>query len=480
MPEIPRVARTEGKSRHALVTSCGLASVATLCMLFLRMASGATHPLVAPSHRPRPDVFLITIDAMRYDHVSADGYSRLTSPLLDAFSAHSLQFTNAITQAPYTKAAIASVMSGLYPISHKAVTATVPFPETMTGHPTTAAVETDVLASSITTLAESFRASGYRTLGYTANPFLIEAFGFAHGFEVFHFFPGVDFETAAVVIDRALDDVRHAPSSKPVFLWLHLMEPHSPYAPGALTRGMFPPEGRAHPIPAASPPPSWLLAGSPKDLRLYESAYDEEIASVDIAVDRLFRQLAEAERFENSVIVVTADHGEQFLDHGGWEHGDSLYEELVHVPLVMRVPRIAPRRVDDQVQLIDLYPTLLQLAGIPPRPDTSGRSFVDLLAGEHTSAPAFTELPNRAYAVRADGWKCIMFADGHDELYDLHTDPAEHHNVAAAQATRAAALKHLIQQHLVSALKRGETVGDERATVDPAIREQLRSLGYFR
>jgi arylsulfatase A-like enzyme len=416
---------------------------------------------------------------MRYDHVSGDGYSRLTSPLLDAFGARSFRFTNAITQAPYTKAAMASVMSGLYPISHKTVTATVPFPETMTGHPTTAAVETDVLASSVTTLAESFQAGGYLTFGYTANPFLIEAFGFAQGFNVFHFFPGGDFETAAVVIDRAMNDVRQARSSAPLFLWLHLMEPHSPYAPGALTRGMFPPEGRPHLIPAASQPPSWLLAGSPQDLRLYESAYDEEIASVDVAVDRLFRQLAEADRFENAVIVVAADHGEQFLDHGGWEHGDTLYDELVHVPLVIRLPSTAGRRIDDQVQLIDLYPTLLQLAGISSSSETSGRSFTDLLSGTHTSEQAFIELPNRAYAVRADGWKCIMFADGHDELYDLSADPAERHNVADAHATRVDALKHIIERHLVSALERGETVGRERAPVDPAILEQLRSLGYL-
>src|SRR6185369_9003698 len=121
------------------------------------------------------------------------GYEQFTSPAIDSFSRRATRFTTAIAQAPYTKASIASIMTGQYPSSHKTVTASVPFPETMTGHPTTAAIVTDVLPASVTTLAEGLHDAGYRTLGYTANPFLSEAFGFAQGSDLFRFYPGPDF-----------------------------------------------------------------------------------------------------------------------------------------------------------------------------------------------------------------------------------------------------------------------------------------------
>jgi choline-sulfatase len=457
-----------------MALACAAAGGVTLTA-FIAGSTPLANPVLPHS---RPDVILVTIDALRADQVSAYGQPRLTSPMLDAFSAHATLFTNAITQAPFTKAAVASLMSGLYPTSHKAVTATVPFVEAMTGRPTTAAVETDILASSITTLAESFHADGYVTLGYTGNPFLIAPFGFAQGFDQFQFFPGGDFADANVIVDRALRDIARTPS-RPLFLWVHLMEPHSPYAPPTWTQGLFPPTGRPRPIPVTSAPPFWLLKGSPWDLRAYVSRYDEEIAAVDVAVDSLFRGLAEERRLDEAVITVAADHGEEFLDHGGWEHGNTLYDELVHVPLMMRVPHTVMRRVEAQVQMIDLYPTLLQLAGVPPPVGIAGRSFVDLLSGGRESEPAYTELPPRACAVRADGWKYIAFADAHEELYDLRTDPGELHNVAASESRRAATSRRLIDRHIAAALKIGETIGHEHAPVDPRVLEQLRALGYI-
>src|SRR6185295_1061170 len=212
---------------------------ALLCLFAIGAASLialpiTSRPTIEPAPpRERPDVILITVDALRADHLSLYGYAKLTSPVLDEFAGHAAVFTNAITQAPYTKAAIASLMSGLYPTSHQAVTTPIPFPETMTGRVTTAPMATDVLASSITTLAEAFHHEGYRPFGYTANPFLIAAFGFDQGFDHYQFFPGGDFAQATQVTNQALSDVRHA-GARPIFLWLHLMEPHSPYAPPPL------------------------------------------------------------------------------------------------------------------------------------------------------------------------------------------------------------------------------------------------------
>jgi arylsulfatase A-like enzyme len=465
--------------RRRIAQSAVVSSIAIVAASLIGLPTTSRPTIGVAPPRDRPDVILVTVDALRADHLSLYGYGRLTSPVLDGVARHAAVFTSAITQAPYTKAAIASLMSGLYPTSHQAVTTTIPFPETMTGHVTTTLVATDVLAPSITTLAEAFHDQGYLTYGYTANPFLIASFGFGQGFDHYQFFPGGDFAQATQVTNQALSDIRHA-GARPVFLWLHLMEPHSPYAPPPLTRDMFPPEGKAEPIPEDRPPPSWLLQGSPPDLRAYLSRYDEEIAAADIAVCELIRDLAELRPLRSPIVVITADHGEEFLDHGGWEHGRTLHDELIRVPLVVAAPGVEGRRIDAQVQLMDLYPTLLELIGAPVPAAVAGTPFVDVLRGRGGSGPAFSELPNSAYALRSDGWKYIQFADGHMELYNLIADPQERQNVAKSEPSRSMKMARLLDRHLADAIKRGETIQQRTVPIDNGTLEQLRSLGYIR
>ena len=202
-------------------------------------------PVVLGPPQPRPDILLVTIDALRADHLSSSGYDRLTTPAIDAFAQTAVRFTSAIAQAPYTKASVASLMTGLYPSTHKTVTTSVPFPETMTGHPATAPILTDVLPASVTTLAEVLRSAGYRTAGFTANPFLIEAFGFSRGFDRFQFYPGGDFAGGDRLVADAVDAARASDPRQPLFTWVHLMEPHSPYTPPPFTAGMFAVTGAA-------------------------------------------------------------------------------------------------------------------------------------------------------------------------------------------------------------------------------------------
>jgi arylsulfatase A-like enzyme len=460
-----------------LVIGCLVAvGIPSLSLLYVPL--DARHDVQpAPAQRRQPDIVLVTIDALRADHLSGYGYGRLTSPAIDAFSEHAVLFTQAVAQAPYTKASIASLMSGLYPTAHKAVTTTAPFPETMTGHLTTAPITTDVLSSGITTLAEGLRAAGYRTLGFTANPFLIAPFGFAQGFDVFEFFPGQDFAAAARIVDTALTAVQRS-GPMPVFLWLHLMEPHSPYAPPALTSGLFRPVGRPQPIPSTVSIPAWLIEGSPRDLRLYESRYDEEVAAADVAIDVLVRELGDLRDRENTVVVLTADHGEQFLDHGGWEHSDTLYDELIRVPLIIRVPQVRPRIVSSQVQLIDLYPTLLELGRAEAQPGQVGQTLIPVLHGAERSQPAFSEIAGGQYAIRMDGWKLIVWADGRQALFDLRHDSHEQHDVATAEPARVASLRRVLDRYLAAAIVRGRTIEGAGAAVDPRVLQRLRTLGY--
>jgi arylsulfatase A-like enzyme len=441
----------------------------------------ATASTVIQADQPRqPDVVLVTIDALRADHLALSGYPQLTSPLIDTVGRHAVVFTNTITQAPYTKAAIASLMSGLSPTAHKTVTASVPFNETMTGSLTTKPLSTDVLPSDIVTLAEGLKAAGYHTVGFTANPFLIAPFGFAQGFDTFEFLPGGEFAAADRLVQDALDAVQQS-GPAPVFLWLHLMEPHSPYVPPFWTANMFHVDGIPQPIPQGIPIPPWLIPGSPRDLRAYRTNYDDEIAAADVAVDVLLRGFGELRDADNTVTVITADHGEQFLDHGGFEHNDTLYDELIHVPLIIKAPRVNAAIVDTQVELLDLYPTLLTFGRADVPTDHEGRDLGPLLRPGNqskTSRPAYSEIYGVMSSVRADGWKLIRRADGFEQLFDLRRDPAERENLATTDRKQAALLEAQLDAHASAANERGHRITSHAVPVDPETVDRLRALGY--
>jgi arylsulfatase A-like enzyme len=441
-----------------------------------RASSSKVDQLALPTTR-RPDILFVTIDALRADHLSSYGYQQFTSPAIDAFARNAARFSNAIAQAPYTKASIASIMTGQYPSAHKTVTASVPFPETMTGHLTTAPIVTDLLPSSMPTLAEALRAGGYQTLGFTANPFLIEAFGFARGFDRFRFYPGTDFARGERIVFEAVDAARDADGRRPLFMWVHFMEPHSPYTPPPLTAGMFHVEGLPQPIPSQVSIPGWLLPGSPRDLRQYVAAYDDDISAVDAAFDTLLRELRSMRGWRDTIVVLTADHGEQFLDHGGWEHGSNLHDELIRVPLVIQAPSSLPGVIDAQVQLIDLFPTLLEMAGAP-LPATSGRAIEVLWNPKSPSHPAMSEIVGIQSTLREEGFKLIAFPTGQVQLFDLARDPHEKVDVAVANPARVHAMQTALDRMRAEALEAGRDVHAEVVPIDPDVARRLRALGY--
>jgi arylsulfatase A-like enzyme len=458
------------------LTTLGVPAVLVATMAVIDLASTATiDDLPRPPAR-HPDIMLVTIDALRADHLSSYGYQPFTSPVIDAFARRAARFTNAIAQAPYTKASIASIMTGQYPSAHKTVTASVPFPETMTGHLTTAPIATDVLPSSMTTLAEALRAGGYQTFGFTANPFLIEAFGFARGFDRFRFYPGADFAGGERLVADAVDAARESNGRRPLFTWVHLMEPHSPYTPPPLTAGMFRVAGPPQPIPSEVSIPGWLLPGSPRDLRPYLVAYDE-IAAADAAVGTLLREVRSMRGWRDTIVVLTADHGEQFLDHGGWEHGTNLHDELIRVPLVIQAPNAPAGVIDTQVQLIDLFPTLLEIAGAP-LPAAAGRSLEVLWDRTSPAHPAMSEIMGLQSALREERFKLIAFSTGQAQLFDLAHDPHEVVDVAPANPARVDAMRTSLDRKREQAAEAGRGIHTERVPIDPDVARRLRALGY--
>jgi arylsulfatase A-like enzyme len=426
----------------------------------------------------RPDIVLITIDALRADHLGMYGYDRPTSPNLDALAGESAVVRHHIAQAPYTKASMATLLTGRFPSSHKTYTVSASFGEAMTGHVAGDLPVTDVLDSRLWTLPAALKSVGYTTIGLTTNPFLLKEFGFANGFGQYQFLSGKgEFATAREVTREALAKLGQH-DGQPVFLWMHLMEPHSPYAPPAGIRARFPPRRPPQPAPREVIPP-WLDPGGPLDARHYEALYDGEIADVDAALGEFFAVLRRSNRWEQMVVVVTSDHGEEFFDHGGFEHNSTLYDEMLRVPLLIKSPGLHPGMREIQTQSVDLAPTLARAAGAEVPADLAGADLGPVLQGGVASEPvAFAERPGDRYAIRTHEWKLISTLEGHDELYHLSVDPHERDNGLQANPQRATRLREQLNAVLAGAYKAGASVRRDVAPVSQRTLERLKALGY--
>jgi arylsulfatase A-like enzyme len=331
-----------------------------------------------PAIAPGAHVVLITIDALRADHLGSYGYARAVSPKLDAFAATALRFERVYAQAPHSSYSLSSLHTSEY--LHEVVELNRPLPDA--------------------TLARALAAHGYHTAAfYTSGIFHTEgerlaplrdsAFGFK-------LFDHTDRESEQQT-DRVLQEVerikqRGEPSS---LLWVHYFDVHEPYQETTF--------------------------GSAEMDR-----YDSEILHVDREVDRLIREL-DARLDKPVVVAITADHGEEFRDHGGVYHGSTLYDEQVRVPLLLRAPGLEPGKISAPVESIDLAPTLLSIVGAPVPASMRGR---DLRAPPQPAV--FSAVLTKRMALR---WPHKLIADlrfGLYELYDLSRDPDERNNLAGA------------------------------------------------
>jgi arylsulfatase A-like enzyme len=451
----PRQARTARVLRTALVLGCIVGVV--------RSSSGATMRDGGPASRPvhqgdpvahgttraaaaTPNLLVIVIDAQRADHLSSHGYGRPTTPRLDALATRGTRFTTAIAASNRTGTSMASLWTGLLPSRHGVF---------RTG---------DVLADDVTTLAELLRARGYRTGAWCPNPSLDRSFGHAQGWDSYDDDILIDaadgvptwqrWETATTINERALRWIAQDPQT-PFLAWLHYRDVHGPYVPPPPYDRMFPRQGSRLLTDAevAARPPYLTLPGDGNDLLHYVSQYDGDVRYTDERIGELLEALERRGVLERTVVVVTADHGEAFLDHGQWNHDASLYDEEVHVPLLVVRPGDRARVVERVVSGIDLFPTLLALAGAP-LPASDGESLLPLLDGDDARyrrrfAYAESRAPWRAVqrTARDARWKVIVndslvarFFGSPLELYDLAADPDERRSLAATEPDRAAAM----------------------------------------
>jgi choline-sulfatase len=423
--------------------------------LALRMVNVSVAVIAASiticAQQKQPDVFLITIDTLRADHVQCYGNQRVRTPALNRLAADGVRFTQAFTASPITNSSHVTIMTGLLPSHHGVTDFAVP------------------LSAEHATMSVLLRNAGYRTAAFIGAAILDSnklAPGLDHGFDYYDNFPRVPrgksrfgrLERRGMDVVGRAERWLEAHPKGPHFVWIHLYDPHDPYEPPAPYSGMY----RDH-------------------------LYDGEIAYADHALGQFLSYLDRRGWYRPALIVAVGDHGEGLGEHGEETHGIFLYDSTLHVPLIVKLPRGArhsTRRtgeaVEPQVRTTDILPTVLGVAGVPAPNGLDGESLQPLLAGRNgSSRPALgeTDYPLRfgwspLRSLRAEGSKLIEAP--RPEFYDLGSDPGELKNVYEPWSATV--------QKFRAEMSESSTATHERtnpAAVPESTLEELRALGYL-
>lgn len=453
----------------------------------------AAKPAKQDSHTIK-HVILITVDTLRADVLSAYGAAGVATPNIDQLAKDGVLFQNAISAAPWTLPAVASIMTGLPPTVHGAVRGDSDF------------------AKSLKTLAEYMGEANYHTAAIVSNPNLSARPSFSQGFLEYNFFPKWIGGSFGARLLYWLTPALFSPSTDGLtnlaigwlesnrkmdfFLWIHYFDPHDPYAPP----DRFSPE--------ATPPPGmgtnldykkigWAQSTAEKDW--IRSVYQAEVKYVDENIGRFLAALRRLNLYEDSLIVLTSDHGEEFWEHGAHGHGRTLYNELLRVPLVIKLPfSTSTGEVSTIVPTQSMLPTFLDLCGIGfEEVDLPVSSLAHLLqaygqalepnpivsTGTVWRGDPWAERHDDAIAIIVDGLKYIHFPRAErDELYDLAQDPEEQNSIFASSPDHAQRARSTLREYSNQArlLRKLHGIGQEtQASLDEHALQQLRSLGYI-
>jgi arylsulfatase A-like enzyme len=443
-----------------------------------------------PQPRPskRPNLVFIVIDTLRADHCGSYGYPRNTTPNLDALGREGFLFRNAISSAPWTSPSIANMLTSQYPhvlgIRKTASTMDPRFP----------------------LLSEVLREHGYETHGIVSHSMLGPQIGFSRGFDAYDWASSKGAHIRATSPEVSAKAIRFlkAKHNRPFFLFLHYFDPHAnflfheghdfnPSGHGAYTGRLV----SNFPLKKL-----WRIRRelSATDLLYLVSLYDSEIAFTDEHVGRVLEALRQQGLYDNSAIVITADHGEEFMERDWIGHFTTLYQEVLHVPLVMKFPDVKPRTIDLPVGLIDVMPTLLQYLKVPIPETLDGKALNLDPGGAVASRPIFSETftdvrqkfakeeglpPEQPIALKSIvlGRRKLIYDEQTESrnVYDLSTDPKERNNLWAQRSPEDKRLALLLSQwmeYVAKKRQKGPEV-NENELFTPEQREELKSMGYL-
>lgn len=462
----------------------------------------------------KPNILLISIDTLRADHLSCYGHHRATTPHLDRVAEDGQMFTAAYSPAVWTPPAHASMFTGLYPSQH-------------------GVVDEYKLSSTVPTLAEILSNHGYLTCGFSNNSMVGEIVGLHRGHQYFdEVWVGAEYsnvvsrglgflgrklvevagkkdEGARTTTKRALkwlSENVHGPL--PFYVFIHHIDVHNPMKAPRPFRYRYLSRALREKVDMNK---IWQVADNPlicltdglelneDEIEVLRCIYDEELAYVDDQVGQIIRFLKEHHVLDDTLVIITADHGEHFGEHGLYSHVASLYEPVLHIPLIVRYPkRVEPGQQSDRlVQLVDILPTVLELLDIsyPGAVPLHGRSlfgdderpifaewegrvpyFVRNRLGERAHPEDLKLYTTKQNMIREGAHKLIVRADGKRELYNLERDPQERHNLAEQEAQKVEALGRALETWLED--NRTQREG-ELYEISSQARRNLEGLGYI-
>ena len=440
------------------------------------------------------NIVLIVIDTLRWDRLEATRNGVAVMPQLRAYADENWNFTRAISPGSWTKPSMTSMFTSLYPEVHK-----VQF--LVTNSDFDEPLMTDVLGDNVETLAMYMKGHGYNTAAVQASSVLKET-GAEKGFDTYVFKRYPEFK-ANHVTDTALEAL--ADLEPPFFFYVHYLDPHAQYTPPEKYREMF------GPLPEISEQDKELLKRWPnyyKDRVFYEFGlnqerafgdlsssarermrmlYDGEARFIDDEVGRLLK--AFRSRYPKTFTIITADHGEELWEHGSVGHVKTVFDEVVHVPLILGGPGLGASRIDPWVQTLDILPTIAARLGLEARPHWQGRSLLDWAVMDQDGSRAVFSHNRSSYKVIGmDQWAVyrgnFKFGDhvhaGEQYFFDLTTDPGETKGDGTVATERVAEMKALLEAHRASNRSHAfHSEGEHEAHVDNELKELIGALGYL-
>lgn len=443
--------------------SCVLVIICVFCFL-----------VSCKRHDSRSNVILIVVDTLRADHVGCYGYKRETTPNIDRLAEESIVFKQAISAAPWTAPSLACLMTSKSPA--------------VMGY----THDAPKLDQEILTLAEIFKKNRYVSKGIISHVFVSSSFGFDQGFDSYdqENAKGHGHVSSLSITEKAISFIEETQGDR-FFLFLHYFDPHYnfilhedfnfyPDYDGPLHSG----QSLIREIRKIA----WSL--SAEDIEYLKALYDSEIRFTDFHLGILFEQLKEKDLYDNTLIVVTSDHGEEFCERGDFwiGHTKTLYQELIHVPLILKLPGQRTQKIVDQsVGLIDLMPTLIHYLSLDvPRDYECEGEIIDLENGRRMNQKGILSETYRRARLRSvvkEGWKLILdLAQGNNKLFNLSEDPREIQNLVSDMDEKSRALNVLIHdwEKYVAQKRLQLKLKGERPELTPEQIEILKSLGYIK
>lgn len=441
------------------------------------------------------------IDTLRADRLGIYGHHRNTSPAIDSIAKKGIVFEHTVAPAPWTQPSIASMMCSNYPEVHKVLDFRLA--QNMRGGK---AKRMAVFSSSFKTLPEMLQENGYETAGFVSNFMVSSYYGFSQGFD--HYLDMYNSKRKTTILpggqlnQDAIDWLIQRQGSKPLFFYMHYMDVHGPYFARPEFYTPFFDEvknmsdkrlltfeekrklgylagGQAGPIIKEN-----IQLAQYKEF--WPAFYDAGVRELDFHIQELKSALKKMKLWNDSYIIITADHGEELLEHGYWNHGKTLYETELHVPLIMKCPGLLPsrKRIKPTVRLIDLMPTLAEQLNMPKPQQIQGTSLSSIINGKQgNDIPAFSEGVKESPLERSlsiGGWKLIVKPNrSNQELYNIADDPLEQKDLFTSSPSIAQRLTKLLEDQVAENTQLSKQTKLEQVTTTPEDYERLKSLGYI-